>query len=103
MPAQVLGGVVQEIAKAPLLTQLEFASRFTMAEQVALDMATDSYPDATVRATLRVIEKNLLRATGVDTKDPRTIIGTEFCVDILIAVGQLAAGNRTQRLADLLA
>lgn len=103
MPTRVLSGIIVAVPEPPLMTQLEFASRFTLAEQVALEMVMESSPDAELRATLRVIEKNLLRATGVDTKDLRTVLGAETCVDVLIAAEVVEASNRTQRLAEILA
>lgn len=85
------------------LTRLEFASRFTLEEQVAIEQATETHPTASTRATLRVLAKNLDRATDVDVTDPRTILGAETLVDLLVALGVVAPEDAEARLAALLA
>jgi hypothetical protein len=85
------------------LTKLEFASRFTLTEQVAIEQATETHPTASTRATLRVLAKNLDRATDVDVTDPRTILGAETLVDLLITLQVVAAEDRQTRLDALLA
>lgn len=67
---------------APLtLSRLAFQSRYTLAEQVAIEIAaTGGNPalSAADAATLRVLERALSNATDVDVNDPRTIAGVEF-------------------------
>lgn len=89
---------------APLapLTQLEFSSRFTEAEQIALEMAEDGGTPQ-VRAVLRVINKNLARASDVRLDDPRTRRGAQIAVDILVDMGVVAAEARDARLTAVLA
>lgn len=88
----------------PHMTVLAFASRFTAAEQVTLEILMDSAP-AEVAAALRVADKNLTRAqrTGVRVADPRTILGATTCVDALVGAGVVAPANRDARLAAILA
>ena len=60
------------------LTRLEFRWRYTLAEQIAIDNATNTHADATVRATLRVLSASLAEATEIDVTDPRTIQGVQY-------------------------
>lgn len=60
------------------LTRLEFRWRYTLAEQVAIDMAMESHEDAAVRATLRVLAASLAEATEIDPADPRTQQGVQY-------------------------
>jgi len=69
---------------------------------VALDIAMETAPNQTDRSTLRVIEKNLLRATSVDVADPRTVLGATICVDTLVAAGLVPPQDRDARLAAIL-
>lgn len=87
----------------PRMTRLEFASRFTLEEQVAIEMATEAHPTASTRATLRVLARNLDRATEVDVEDPRTVLGTETLVDVLVGAGVVDAQDRDARIAEILA
>lgn len=87
----------------PHMTVLAFASRFTAAEQVALDMAMQGPSE--LAAALRVADKNLSRAvrTGVRVTDPRTIQGATVCVDALVALGLVLPADRDARLGAVLA
>ena len=77
------------------LTRLEFRWRYTLAEQVAIDVATNTHADATVRATLRVLSASLAEATEIDVTDPRTQQGVQYHA----ALGLIAA----ERVAEILA
>jgi hypothetical protein len=78
-----------------LLTRLEFRWRYTLAEQIAIDIAMTTHADETVRATLRVLASSLSDATEIDPADPRTIQGVQYHA----AVGLIAPG----RVAEILA
>jgi hypothetical protein len=60
------------------LTRLEFRWRYTLTEQVAIEVAMATHPDATVRATLRVLAASLAEATEIDVADPRTMQGVQY-------------------------
>ena len=83
------------VPASPKLTRLEFRWRYTLAEQVAIDAATNGHPDATVRATLRVLSASLAEATEIDVSDPRTQQGVQYHA----ALGLIAA----ERVAEILA
>lgn len=87
----------------PHMTVLAFASRFSEAEQVALEMAMQGASE--LAAALRVADKNLSRAvrTGVRVTDPRTVLGATVCVDALVALGVVLPADRDTRLAAVLA
>ncbi len=85
------------------LTRLEFATRFTVEEQVAIEQATETHPDATMRATLRVMARSLDRANDVNVEDPRTILGAETLVTLLVSLGVVDAEDAETRLATILA
>jgi len=73
------------------LTRLEFRWRYTLAEQIAIDTATTSDPDATVRSTLRVLAASLAEATEIDVTDPRTVQGVQYHASLgLIAPSRVA-------------
>jgi hypothetical protein len=89
-------------ARPEPFTPLEFASRFTEDEQIALEIAEDSGTPQ-VRAALRVISKNLVRAGEVRVDDPRTQRGVAISVDVLVSMGLVAPENRDARIAAALA
>ena len=60
------------------LTRLEFRWRYTLAEQVAIEVAMATHADEAVRATLRVLASSLSEATEVDVTDPRTQSGVAY-------------------------
>lgn len=64
------------------LTRLEFRWRYTLAEQVALEVAEREHVDVTVRATLAILRMSLAEATEVDVTDPRTIQGVQYHASI---------------------
>ena len=95
------------LAPAPVSTvmsRLAFTSRLTLAEQVVIEMAKET-ADPQTRATLRVLDANLMRAGDVDVTDPRTQMGAEVLVDVLTAAGMVAgtAEARAEWLAAVLA
>jgi hypothetical protein len=78
-----------------LLTRLEFRWRYTLAEQIAIEVAMATHEDATVRATLRVLSSSLSEATEIDPADARTVQGVQYHA----ALGLIAA----ERVAEILA
>lgn len=90
------------------LSKLEYQWRFTVEEQAALEVALDTFPDATVRGMLRVLDKSLSRVedqTGVDVRDLRTIEGAWYAVGVLAALGVVTntEGAIVARVAEILA
>ena len=83
------------VPASPKLTRLEFRWRYTLAEQVAIDNATNTHADATVRATLRVLSASLAEATEIDVTDARTQQGVQYHA----ALGLIAS----ERVAEILA
>lgn len=77
------------------LKSLEFRWRFTEAEQVAIELATESHPNPQVRAALRVLDKSTRDASVVYLTDPRTVGG----VNRLVAFGLLTA-ERAEEILD---
>jgi hypothetical protein len=77
------------------LTRLAFRWRYTLAEQVAIEVAMATHADDTVRATLRVLASSLSEATEIDVTDPRTQQGVQYHA----AQGLIAA----ERVAEILA
>jgi hypothetical protein len=77
------------------LSRLQFRWRYTLAEQVAIELAEREHADATVRATLAVLRMSLSEATDIDVTDPRTVQGVQYHA----AVGLIQAG----RVAEILA
>lgn len=73
------------------LTKLQFRWLYTLAEQVALDVAEKTHPDATVRSTLSILRQSLAEATEIDRTDPRTVQGVQFHASLgLIAPARVA-------------
>ena len=81
-------------APSTLRSRLAFRSRFTEAEQVALEVAMLEHPNVQVRAMLRVFDKNLSDATEIRLDDPRTQLG----LTRLVAAGLLTAQRRSEIL-----
>lgn len=79
------------------LTRLEFRWRYTLAEQVAIEIAEDTHADATVRATLRVLRQSLNEATDINVTDPRTVQGVQYHA----ALGLIAPARVAEILAAL--
>lgn len=77
------------------LTRLEFRWRYTLAEQVAIEVAEREHVDVTVRATLAILRMSLAEATEIDVTDPRTVQGVQYHA----AVGLIAPA----RVAEILA
>jgi hypothetical protein len=61
-----------------VLSRLQFRWRYTLEEQVLIEMAETAHEDATVRATLRVLRASLQEATEIRLSDPRTIAGVQY-------------------------
>lgn len=76
------------------LTRLQFRWRYTLDEQVALDVAEKSHASATVRSTLSILRQSLAEATEIDRADPRTVQGVQYHA----AVGIIAPA----RVAEIL-
>ena len=73
------------------LTRLEFRWRYTLAEQIAIDLAEKTHADASVRATLSVLRQSLNEATEIDRTDPRTVQGVQYHASLgLIAPARVA-------------
>ena len=77
------------------LTRLEFRWRYTLAEQVAIEVAEREHADVTVRATLAILRMSLAEATEIDVTDPRTAQGVQYHASI----GSIAP----TRVAEILA
>jgi hypothetical protein len=90
MATRVLGGLLVTLPAAAPLSRLGYQWRFTLTEQIALEMAMESFPDAEVRAALRVLDKSLTRVeekTGVSVNDDRTDNGAWYAVGVLATLG----------------
>lgn len=83
------------VPPTPKLSKLAFRWRYTLAEQVGIELAERDHADATVRATLAVLRMSLAEATDIDVTDPRTIAGVQYHA----SVGLLAP----ERVAEILA
>jgi hypothetical protein len=66
------------IPDVPKLSRLQFRWRYTLDEQVAIELAERSHGDPIVRATLAVLRMSLAEATDVDVADPRTVAGVQY-------------------------
>lgn len=60
------------------LSKLEFRWRYTIEEQVAIDIYTDTTQDPVERSTLRVLAASLAEAEDIDPDDPRTQQGVQY-------------------------
>lgn len=79
------------------MSKLAFQSRYTVAEQVAIELAADGSTQgftAEQRATLRVLDRALQNANDVDLVDPRTVQG----VQTHVAMGLLSSARATEIL-----
>lgn len=86
-------------APAPptVMSRLAFQSRYTVAEQVAIELAADGTtvgytPEQ--RATLRVLDRALQNATEINLTDPRTVQGVQAHATMLL----ITAARATQIL-----
>lgn len=70
------------IPPAPTLSRLAFRWRYTMDEQVAITRAETEWPDADVRARLRVARESLAEADTVRLDDPRTVAGVRYHAEL---------------------
>lgn len=80
-----------------VMSRLAFQSRYTVAEQVAIELAADGTTAGFTpeqRATLRVLDKAHQNATEIDLTDPRTVQG----VQTHVAMGLLTAPRATEIL-----
>lgn len=91
--AVALAFVVPAAARETL-TRLQFRWRYTLAEQVALDVAEKTHADATVRSTLSILRQSLAEATEIDRTDPRTVQGVQYHA----ALGLIAPSRVTEIL-----
>lgn len=90
MSARVLQGVVIETPR-PTLSRLAFRWRYTLAEQVGIELAEESHADPAVRATLRVLRQSLAEASDIDPTDTRTVQGVQYHASLgLIAPERVA-------------
>lgn len=63
------------------LSRLDFQWRYTLAEQIAIERAMEEHDDPDVRATLRILDKSLMKVTeesGVKVEDLRTASGVQY-------------------------
>jgi len=76
-----------------IITKLEFRRRFTLTERIALDAApTNAALDATLRATLFTMTKDLELAESINLDDPDVVAGLALIESAgLIAAGRAAA------------
>lgn len=94
----VVDGYTPPAPPAPSLparmSRLAFQSRYTVTEQVAIELAADgTTPGFTPeqRATLRVLDRALQNATDVDLADPRTVQGVQMHAALGLLTAQRAA------------
>jgi hypothetical protein len=82
------GNIIPDV---PKLSRLSFRWRYTLADQVAIEIAERTHADATVRATLRVLRQSLSEAEDIDVTDPRTVQGVQYHASLgLIAPARVA-------------
>jgi hypothetical protein len=86
---------VVPVVPTPRLSRLQFRSRYTLPEQIAITRAETEHPDADTRATLVILRQALAEANDVDVTDPRTQQG----VQLHAALGLIAP----DRVAEVLA
>ena len=109
LPAGAVYGVTHDwdastadwVAKGPtlryVLSRLEFRWRYTLAEQLGIELAERTHETATVRATLAVLRQSLAESTEIDVRDPRTVQGVQYHASI----GLIATDRVTQILAPV--
>jgi hypothetical protein len=86
-----LDWVIPPPATPPRLSRLQFRWRYTLEEQIAIELAEATHPEATVRATLSILRQSLAEATDVDVADPRTQQGVQYHASLgLIAPERVA-------------
>jgi hypothetical protein len=88
------------------LTRHEFLSRFTIPEEVALEMVAASTDPASAQtaAGIRVFQRRLLAAMEIDLDHPEVIAGLNSCKAILRSLGVWATDEiADQRIAEILA
>lgn len=92
------------------MSKLDFRSRMTVQERVALVLARRGLaPDgttaisATTAAQIEVLAEDFAAAGDIDPTDPLTIGGVSSIVDTLVALGVVDAASRDARAAALLA
>lgn len=78
------------------LTVLQFKGRFTQAERDVIEIATVEHPDRTVRARLRMLDKDMESAEGkmIDRRDARTQMGVGMLAQITFEGSPLLAAGR---------
>lgn len=82
------GNIIPDVTK---LSRLSFRWRYTLAEQVAIELAERTHADAAVRATLAVLRMSLSEAEDIDVTDPRTVQGVQYHASVgLIAPERVA-------------
>lgn len=91
-----LFSVVSKPAETPpvVFSKLQFRTRFTLGELVAIEIMRLTDPDASIRATLNVLADNMSVADEIDITDPRTIYG----LGVLQSFGLLTAERVTEIL-----
>lgn len=73
------------------LSRLDFRWRYTLAEQVAIEVAERDHTDPQVRATLAVLRMSFTEATEINVEDPRTVQGVQYHASLgLIAPTRVA-------------
>lgn len=82
-----------------ILTRHEFLSRFTMQEEIALEMTANT-PDNT-GAGIRVFQRRLMAAQEIDLDHPSVTLGLQQCASILIALGVWDEATAAIRLIEL--
>lgn len=76
---------------AARLSRLAFRSRYTLAEQVAIQRAELEHSDPDVRAMLAILRQSLADAETVEVTDPRTIAAVTYHAQLgLIAQARVA-------------
>lgn len=79
------------VPPTPKMSKLAFRWRYTLAEQVGIELAEREHEDSTVRATLAVLRMSLAEATDIDVTDPRTVAGVQYHASVgLIAPERVA-------------
>lgn len=94
--ASVANWVPRVVLANTRLTVLQFKGRFTQAERDRIEIATVEHPDRTVRARLRMLDKDMESAEGkvLDRRDPRTQMGVGMLAQIAFEGSPLLAAGR---------
>ena len=82
------------------LTVLQFKGRFTQAERDLIEIATVEHPDRTVRARLRMLDKDLESAAEkiIDRRDQRTQMGVAMLGQIVFEGSPLLSSLRVAEI-----